>query len=77
MYQLGWFSTGRDRAARDLLEVVQRSITLSEIKAKIAFVFSDSEPGESGESDSFFKLVENYHIPLVCLSYRCYIYQHI
>ena len=70
MYQLGWFSTGRDKAARDLLQAVNSSIKLGEIKAEIAFVFSNHEPGESGESDLFFKLVENYHIPLICFSYR-------
>ena len=70
MYQLGWFSTGRDKAARDLLQVVNNSITQGEIEAEMAFVFSNREPGESQESDLFFKLVEDYHIPLICFSYR-------
>ena len=70
MYQLGWFSTGRDKAARDLLETVRSSIKLGEIKARIAFVFCNREPGESRESDLFLKLVESYHIPLVCFSYQ-------
>jgi len=72
MYQLGWFSTGRDKAARDLLKAVNSSIKQSEIKAEIAFVFSNREPGESEESDLFFELVEDYHIPLVCFSYQKY-----
>ena len=70
MYQLGWFSTGRDKAARDLLTAVNNSIKLGEIKAEIAFVFSNREPGESEESDFFLKLVEDYHIPLICFSYQ-------
>ncbi|GAH66991.1 unnamed protein product, partial [marine sediment metagenome] len=70
MYQLGWFSTGRDKAARDLLQVVNSSIKQGEIEAEIAFVFSNREPGESEESDLFFKLVEDYHIPLICFSYQ-------
>ena len=70
MYKLGWFSTGRDKAARDLLEAVQNSIRRGEIKAEIVFVFSSREPGESEESDLFFRLVEDYHIPLVCFSYQ-------
>ena len=70
MYQLGWFSTGRDKAARDLLTVANNSIKQGEIKAEIAFVFSNREPGESEESDLFFKLVESYHIPLICFSYK-------
>jgi phosphoribosylglycinamide formyltransferase-1 len=70
MYKLGWFSTGRDKAARDLLTVVQRSIALGEIKAEIAFVFCNREPGEATESDLFLKLVESYGLPLVSFSYR-------
>ncbi len=70
MYQLGWFSTGRDKAARDLLQVVSSSIKQGEIEAEIAFVFSNRELGESEESDLFFKLVEDYHIPLICFSYQ-------
>ena len=70
MYKLGWFSTGRDKAARDLLEAVQNSIQLGEIKAEIVFVFSSRELGESEESDLFLRLVEDYHIPLVCFSYQ-------
>jgi phosphoribosylglycinamide formyltransferase-1 len=70
MYQLGWFSTGRDKAARDLLTVVQRSIALGEIEAEIAFVFCNREPGEARESDLFLKLVKSYGLPLICFSYR-------
>jgi len=69
-YKLGWFSTGRDKAARDLLEAVNSSIRLGEIKAEIAFVFCNCKPGESEESDLFLKLVEGYHTPLICFSYR-------
>jgi folate-dependent phosphoribosylglycinamide formyltransferase PurN len=68
MYKLGWFSTGRDKAARDLLTVAQRSIALGETRAEIAFVFCNREPGEARESDLFLKLVESYGLPLVCFS---------
>jgi len=70
MYKLGWFSTGRDEAARDLLAAVRSSITRGEIEAEIAFVFSSREPDESRESDLFLKMVEDEHIPLICLSYE-------
>lgn len=70
MLKLGWFSTGRDQAARDLLTAVKDSIQQAEIKAELAFVFCSREPGEAEESDLFIKLVENYHIPLTCLSYQ-------
>ncbi len=71
-YQIGWFSTGRDKAARDLLTAINSSIKQGEMEAEIAFVFSSRESGESEESDSFIKLVEDYHIPLICFSYQEY-----
>jgi len=66
--KVGWFSTGRDKAARDLLQTVCTSIEQGEIKAEIIFVFSNREPGEKEESDLFFDLVQGYQIPLICVS---------
>ena len=68
MLTIGWFSTGRDEAARQLLQVVQNEISKGNIEANIAFVFSNREPGESSESDLFFQLVNSYKIPLICFS---------
>ncbi len=68
MLKIGWFSTGRDKAARDLLTVVEDGIKQGEIKANICFAFSNREPGETIESDLFFKLVKSYRIPLVYFS---------
>ena len=70
MYKFGWFSTGRDKAARDLLTTVNNSIELGEFEANIAFVFSSREPDESKESDLFLKMVKEYNIPLICFSYQ-------
>ncbi len=70
LYQLGWFSTGRDKAARDLLTAANNSIKRGEVKAGIDFVFCNREAGESEESDLFINLVEDYHVPLVCFSYQ-------
>jgi len=67
-YRLGWFSTGRDKAARDLLTVAQRSIALGEIEAEIAFVFCNRKPGEARESDLFLELVKSYGLPLAAFS---------
>jgi len=67
-YKLGWFSTGRDKAARDLFRTVCSGMKEGEIKAEILFVFSNREPGEAKESGLFFKLVQGYRIPLICLS---------
>jgi folate-dependent phosphoribosylglycinamide formyltransferase PurN len=70
LLSIGWFSTGRDEAARQLLEAVQKSIHAGDIGGEIRFVFSNREPGESEESDLFFELVRSYDIPLICFSHR-------
>jgi folate-dependent phosphoribosylglycinamide formyltransferase PurN len=70
MYRLGWFSTGRDPAARELLTAVHRAIEQGKIRAEIEFVFSNREPGQKEESDLLYQLVQSYHIPLICLSWR-------
>ncbi|HID94755.1 MAG TPA: phosphoglycerate transporter [Candidatus Latescibacteria bacterium] len=69
-YEIGWFSTGRDEAARDLLQAVYERIEDGTIKAEMAFVFSNRERGEDRESDRFFDLVDGYGIDLVCFSSR-------
>ena len=70
MLNIGWFSTGRDEAARQLLQAVQDKSRSGDINGKISFVFSNREPGEAKESDLFFELVRSYNIPLVCLSHK-------
>ena len=68
MLRIGWFSTGRDEAACQLLEATWQAIQQGELKAEVAFVFSNRERGENPASDRFFELVEGYALPLVCLS---------
>ncbi len=70
MLNIGWFSTGRDKAALQLLQAVQDKSRSSDINGKISFVFSNREHGEAQESDLFFELVRSYNIPLVCLSHK-------
>jgi folate-dependent phosphoribosylglycinamide formyltransferase PurN len=70
LLNIGWFSTGRDEAARQLLQAVEDKSYSGDINGKIGFVFSNREPGESKESDLFFKLVRSYNIPLICLSHQ-------
>ena len=70
MLTIGWFSTGRDEAARDLLRAAWEAMERGELKARIAFVFSNRERGQDAESDRFFDLVDGYGIPLLCLSGR-------
>jgi len=70
LLNIGWFSTGRDEAARQLLQAVQESISTGAIKGEISLVFSNREPGESRESDLLFELVHSYGIPLMYFSYK-------
>lgn len=70
MLNIGWFSTGRDEAARQLLAAAQDGIERGDIEGRIDFVFSNRERGEAEESDRFFELVEGYGLPLVTLSSR-------
>ncbi len=67
---IGWFSTGRDQAAGELLTTVHEAIGRGELPAEIAFVFSNREPGEAEESDRFFELVHGYRLSLITLSSR-------
>jgi folate-dependent phosphoribosylglycinamide formyltransferase PurN len=68
VYKISWFSTGRDKAARELLEVIKKGIDSGEIKAKLEFVFCNREFGENEESDKFLELVKSYEIDLICFS---------
>ncbi|MGQ9546785.1 MAG: phosphoribosylglycinamide formyltransferase [Dehalococcoidia bacterium] len=70
MLKIGWFSTGRDEAARQLLQAAHDKIVGRAIDGKISFVFSNREPGEAKDSDLFFELVRSYNIPLICLSHK-------
>jgi len=70
MYQLGWFSTGRGKGSRGLLNAVQNSIKSGELEAEIAFVFCSREHGETEATDIFLKMIEDYNIPLITFSYQ-------
>jgi phosphoribosylglycinamide formyltransferase-1 len=73
LYKIGWFSSGRDEAARELLKVVWDSIKDGYINCEFEFVFSNRERDQSVESDSFFDQVEGYEISLVNLSSKTYL----
>ena len=69
MYEIGWFSTGRDKAARDLLQVVYGNIKEGKLSnLKISFVFSNREKGDARESDLFFELAEDLGIQVISFS---------
>ena len=68
-FKLGWFSTGRDQAARDLLEVVLKDIQAGVIpRCEVSYVFCSREEGEDRESDRFIQKVHENNIPLICFS---------
>jgi len=70
-YKIGWFSSGRDEAACQLLEVIHNNIKKEKLKnLAISFVFSNRAKGEKKESDHFFNLVENLKINLATFSSR-------
>lgn len=69
VYRIGWFSTGRDEAARKLLKAVCLDVKAEVIKnTALSFVFSNKVRGESDQSDSFLGLVESLGIDLVWYS---------
>lgn len=67
-YKIGWFSTGRDLAARELLKIVIEKTRSGFIPGELSFVFVSREKGEKIESDKFIELVESYELDLVCFS---------
>jgi phosphoribosylglycinamide formyltransferase-1 len=75
MLKLGWFSTGRDEAARNLLMEVWKRKERGELDIEIPFVFSNREPGEApgtkqgAERDRFYDLVRQLGIDLVTVSH--------
>ncbi|MEW6192963.1 MAG: formyltransferase family protein [Bacillota bacterium] len=66
--RIGWFSTGRDEAARELLRIVVEGIASGELPLEIAFVFCNREEGEDPESDAFIRQVRDYRLSLVSFS---------
>ncbi len=67
-YKIGWFSTGRDEAARKLLQIIYDNIENGTLNAEFEFVFSDREPGEFPESDKLFEQVKKYGLDLIHFS---------
>jgi len=68
VFKIGWFSTGRDEAAIELLGIVVEHISEGKISADIRYVFCNRERGESRESDRFIQFVEAMGIPLILFS---------
>ncbi len=67
-YTMGWFSTGRDEAARELLQRVYENIANGVIPGRIGYVFCNRRPGETLESDRFIELAKTLDLKVVFLS---------
>ncbi len=70
MYSVGFFATGRGQGSRGLLTALHEGIRSGHVPARIAFVFSNREPGEFEATDGFFKLVQEFGYTLVTSSFR-------
>jgi folate-dependent phosphoribosylglycinamide formyltransferase PurN len=68
MLRVGWFSTGRGEGSQKLLRAAIEAIREGRLDARIPFVFSNRERGQSDATDMFFDQVESYGIPLLALS---------
>jgi len=70
-FEIGWFSTGKDRQALKLLEETFEAIRGGKIKElQISYVFCNREEGENRESDEFINFVKKISIPIICFSSR-------
>ena len=70
MFEIGWFSSGRDEAAIELLQVVYDEIQQGSIEGRISFVFVTRDRGEKAESDKFIEFAESLGLRVICLSHR-------
>ena len=70
MLHIGWFSTARGNSSRILLNSVFEKIQSGQLDVRIDFVFCSREPGESENTDLFIRQVNDYDIPLTCLSVK-------
>jgi len=75
MLRMGWLSTGRDPAARNLLQTVHVDITANGVPANIEWIFCHRETGDAPadeeyiEREKFFDLAASLDIPVATLSH--------
>ncbi|MGB6063772.1 MAG: formyltransferase family protein [Desulfomonilaceae bacterium] len=73
--RIGWFSTGRDPAARNLLQTVHVDLLANGIPAKIEWIFCHRDTGdgpgneEYRQRELFFDLAASLNIPVATLSH--------
>ena len=74
-YRIGWFSTGRDPAARNLLQTVHEDLVGNNVPARIEWIFCHRETGDAPVDDEyrerelFFDMAAGFDIPVATLSH--------
>jgi phosphoribosylglycinamide formyltransferase 1 len=66
--RLGWFASGFGTGSRALLQAAMEAIERGRLRAEIAFLFCNREPGEHPNSDLLLAMAAGYGIPVVTLS---------
>jgi phosphoribosylglycinamide formyltransferase-1 len=69
-FRFGWLSTGRDLAARQLLQAAWEQMEEGFVPGEITFCFCDRERGETEQSDLFLDLVEELGLEIITFSSR-------
>ncbi len=73
--QIGWLSTGRDEAARDLLQTIHDDLHENNVPAEIKWIFCHRETGdgpfneEYKQRELFFDLAASLNIPVATHSH--------
>lgn len=65
---IGWFTTGRDVEAVNLLRTVYQGTKDGRIDGRISCLFLSREQGEGPFSDEIIDMARGWGIPLICLS---------
>lgn len=74
-FRIGWFSTGRDEAARNLLKTVHYDLKRSGASSGIDWIFCHREPGDGPDNEEarqrklFFELAGELGIPIKTFSH--------
>jgi phosphoribosylglycinamide formyltransferase-1 len=67
-FRFGWFSTGRDEAARQLMQVIWEKINEGFIPGEISFVFCNRQRGEGKQSDLLLDLADGLGLKVITFS---------
>jgi phosphoribosylglycinamide formyltransferase-1 len=68
MLRIGWFSTGRDQEARDLLATVVAQAASRRLECSLSYVFCNRAPGETAASDAFHQVARQLGLHLLYYS---------